>query len=98
MSSCTGVTIHGIEAEQNTGSGNVMVSCTDCKILGGYSNSNTGSGFVEATAATRNLRIGVSALSNGGSSLVQIGAQSATVAWWANGGSHIASTVGAITV
>ncbi|MBZ9873069.1 hypothetical protein LB542_19670 [Mesorhizobium sp. BR1-1-9] len=98
MTSCTSVVFTNLEVESNTGNGVVQTSCIDCSIIGGYSNSNGGSGYVEVTAATRNLRSGVRALSNGTSSLIQIGAQSATVDWWANGGSFLSSNAGVITV
>lgn len=98
MDTCTSVTFMGLEIESNTGDGITQVSCTDCNIIGGYSNSNTGYGCREVTASTRNLRMGMRMLSNTAGSLLQIGAQSATTNWWANGGSFLPSTVGAITV
>lgn len=98
MSSCTSVTFNGLEVEECTGSGVVLVSCADCNIIGGYSNSNTEWGFIETTAATRNLRSGVRALSNAAGSLTQIGAQSATTNWWPNSGSFIQQTFGAATI
>lgn len=98
MSSCSKVVFSGLEVEANTGSGVVMVSCEDCCVIGGYSNENTGWGFLEATAGTRNLRSGVRSIGNGTGSLVQVGAECATVDWWPNSGLFTASTVGAATI
>lgn len=98
MASCQDVIFDAFEIADCTGSGNVMVSCQDCKMTNGSSKLNTSYGFAEVTAATRNLRSGVTSAGNGVGSLLQIGAQSATANWWPNSGTFTSSTVGSSTV
>jgi hypothetical protein len=98
MSSCTNVEFANLDTRNCTGDGNVMVSCTDCTIDGGFSGGNTGWGYRENTAATRNIRSNVRSIGNTAGSLLQIGANSATVNWTPNTGTFTASTVGAAAV
>lgn len=98
MNGCTSVTFEGLEAEAHTGDGITQVSCTDCTISGGYSNGNTGWGRREVTVGIRNLISEMRMISNAAGSNLQIGAQSASADWWANGGTFLPSTIGAISV
>ncbi|WEX10270.1 hypothetical protein [Chelativorans sp. AA-79] len=98
LEGCTDVVMTGAEIDACTGNGHVMISCTDCKVIGGHAKGNGGYGYVEATAATRNLRSGVASIGNTTGSLVQIGAQSATVNWWAAAGVFTDATAGAATI
>ena len=91
-------TMTGCSSNLNTGDGLIEVSCTNIGTFGGTFNNNTGYGIRELTAANRNGRSGVYCLGNGLGSLTQIGAQSATTAWWPNSGTFTASTLGAATV
>jgi hypothetical protein len=98
LTNCSNVNFNGHAVESNTGNGFVMSSCTDCSATDGYSNGNTNVGYLEVTAATRNLRSGVRAISNGTGSITQIGAQSASMSYWPNSGTFVAQTAGPATI
>lgn len=98
MNGCSNVNFNGHAVESNTGNGVVMNGCTDCSTVDGYSDGNTGVGYLEVTAASRNLRSNVRAISNGSGSVTQIGAQSATMSYWPNSGTFVAQTAGPATI
>lgn len=98
MIRCESVHLSETHVERCTGTGLVMTDCTNNSTSQTTLRDNNGNGFASLGTSNRNINSNMFSYGNGLSSLVQAGAQSATVNWIGNGGTFIASTTGAATV
>jgi hypothetical protein len=106
--STTGIAISGVssdvvmtnlQVEFCTGAGVITDNSSHISYNGGYSDNNGTYGYIDNNAATNQIRrMGVRSAANGTASLLQIGAQSATVSWYPNSGVYTAASLGALTV
>jgi parallel beta-helix repeat protein len=98
LSGCSSIDVSGVEANYNTGHGIVVVNSQFCKIRGGSASHNTKNGYIETGTANGNLIADIDSLSNGVSSIVQIGANSVLRDDLPNSGTRAARLVGFVTL
>jgi hypothetical protein len=94
---CADVQIDNIRSDYNTGSGVYLDTVTRSTFTNCAARNNTSHGWSELASDTT-VKVGLQSYSNGGSSLVQTGANAATIGWIPHSGTYTAATAGAAIV
>ena len=98
LNNCDQLQLNNVVSNANTSDGVLVHNTTHGVYTNVTTRSNSNIGWAEDGTSNLNVKIGLLSYSNTSSSLVQVGANSATCNWIPNSGTFTSSTVGPATV